>query len=365
MARCYRLHRVPDSEGFCAYCGSRVAPAWALWALYVLFPLCGIALAASLVFASRPPEVVTLVITATPPAVVSATPTLQPFSDTLEHTPTDMPTATLLPSETPWPGQSVPMALIPAGAFQMGGDADAAVEECKKLDPGSSCDRAWFADEEPIHTVTLKDFYIDVYEVTNARYQECVQSGACSAPSESKSATRDSYYSSSQFADYPVIYVSWDDAKAYCEWRGARLPTEAEWEKAARGGLEGKLYPWGDGFDGSRVNFCDKNCPYSWANKSFDDGYADTAPVGTYPSNGYGLYDMAGNVWEWTADWYAEEYYASSPAENPTGPASGQYRALRGGSWYYVGYNVRASYRYGYSPSNQYNDTGFRCAFSP
>ncbi len=306
MARCYRLHRVPDSEGFCTYCGSRVAPDWALWVVYVLFPLCGIAWVTSFVFASRPPEA------------------------------TDPPTLTLTSSGTPWPGQSVPMALIPAGAFQMGSEN------------GN-------IDEKPIHTVMLDAFYMDVYEVTNARYQECVQAGACSVPSASKSATRDSYYGSSQFADYPVIYVSWNDAKAYCEWRGARLPTEAEWEKAARGGLEGKLYPWGDEIDCAKANYWGK-----------DGGcVGDTSAVGIYAPNDYGLYDMAGNVWEWAADWYAEEYYASSPAENPTGPVSGESRALRGGSWNNDGLDVRASLRGGYSPTGRSNSAGFRCAFSP
>ncbi len=264
----------------------------------------------------------------------------------------------------PYP-QGGAMALIPAGAFQMGGNADAALQECQQLCPTCGCERGIFTDEEPIHTVTLDAFYMDVYEVTNARYQECVQAGACSAPSESKSYTRDSYYGSSQFADYPVILVSWDDAKTYCEWRGARLPTEAEWEKAARGGVEGKLYPWGDVFDGSRVNFCDKNCSFDWANQDFDDGYADTSPVGTYAPNAYGLYDMAGNVYEWVADWYAADYYAGSPADNPKGPASGEYRALRGGSWLNSGNLVRASSRYWYDPANRNDLIGFRCAFSP
>ena len=161
-----------------------------------------------------------------------------------------------------------------------------------------------------------------------------------------------------------MIYTSWEDAKTYCEWRDARLPSEAEWEKAARSGLAGKLYPWGDTFEGTLVNFCDKNCPFSHANTDFDDGYADTAPVGSYAPNDYGLYDMAGNVCEWVNDWYDSDYYLDSPAENPTGPVSGDYRVLRGDSWNDNGSYVRVAYRYNYGPIDRYNDIGFRCVAS-
>jgi formylglycine-generating enzyme required for sulfatase activity len=112
------------------------------------------------------------------------------------------------------------------------------------------------------------------------------------------------------------------------------------------------------------ANFCDANCEFDWANPNFNDGYADTAPVGSYPSNGYGLYDMAGNVWEWVADWYGENYYSNSPADNPSGPASGDYRALRGGTWFYNGNYLRVSDRSWITPDDWYNDIGFRCALS-
>jgi formylglycine-generating enzyme required for sulfatase activity len=295
------------------------------------------------------------------------TPTVQPTNTPqLTFTPTVRPTntPTNLPSRIT-DDHGVPVVLVPAGAFEMGGDADIALAECQKLFIGGDCQRDWFTDEERIHTVTLEDYYIDQYEVTNARYKACVDAGVCDPPGEVSSYTRSSYYGNSQYDDYPVIYVSWDDAKAYCEWRGARLPTEAEWEKAARGGLEGKLYPWGDGFDGSRANFCDRNCTYNWANKDYNDGYADTAPVGSYAPNGYGLYDMAGNVWEWVADWYDGGYYGVSPSNNPTGPSTGEYRVLRGGSWHYIGVSLRVATRLRYDPSNRFNGIGFRCALSP
>lgn len=260
------------------------------------------------------------------------------------------------------------MILIPAGPFEMGSDADVALAECQKLYIGSEdkCQRDWYEDEEPQHTVTLDAFYIDQYEVTNAQYATCVDDGGCEPPSSTASYARDSYYDNADYADYPVIYVNWDQATTYCEWRGARLPTEAEWEKAARG-TEGQLYPWGNTFDGSLTNFCDSNCDQSWANKDYDDGYADTAPVGSYPDgvSPYGVHDMAGNVWEWVADWYGGDYYSSSPETNPIGPTSGSSRVVRGGGWTNSGGNVRAAFRNRDGPTESNNIIGFRCARSP
>jgi formylglycine-generating enzyme required for sulfatase activity len=196
----------------------------------------------------------------------------------------------------------------------------------------------------------LDDYYIDKYEVTNARYQACVDAGVCQPPREMSSATRSNYYGNSDFDDYPVIYVDWDMAVVYCEWRGAQLPTEAQWEKAARG-TDGRSYPWGEGIDAILANY------------NYNIG--DTTAVGNYEDgvSPYGLYDMTGNVWEWVADWYSGTYYQTSPSANPTGPASGQFRGLRGGSWLNEEEFVHTFTR-GWNQLEyfQYVDFGFRCA---
>lgn len=261
----------------------------------------------------------------------------------------------------------VPMVLVRAGPFRMGSDPELALAECENLLSGAGCQRSGFEDQEPVHTVKLDDFLIDRYEVTNARYAECVDAGKCFAPSSTASSTRQSYYGNAEYDDYPVILVSWFDAKRHCEWRGARLPTEAEWEKAARG-TDGRLYPWGNALASNRANFCDRNCRYDWAHADYDDGYADTAPVGSYSMgiSPYGVYDMAGNVWEWVSDWYDADYYSASPSENPTGPSSGQFRVARGGAWFSQGISVLAPHRMANVPTAGYHLVGgFRCAQSP
>ena len=279
-------------------------------------------------------------------ATASYTPALtdrnQPSAtSTTTATFTPIPTETRppTPSATSWPTTMVDtkgilMALIPAGTFQMGSE--------------SGGDR-----EKPVHSVNLKAFYMDVYEVTNARYQGCVKAKVCVAPSGIQSSTRSDYYNDAQFADYPVIYVSWNDARTYCEWRGARLPTEAEWEKAARGKLEGRSYSWGNEIDCIKANYLGKE----------GGCVGDTNTVGSYIPNGYGLYDMTGNVWEWVSSLYRPYPYISNDGREDLA-ATGD-RVLRGGSWGNYGNDVRVSNRDGNIPSLQYSGLGFRCAFSP
>lgn len=293
-------------------------------------------------------------------------------SDTPSPILTKSPPASLTYTPTSLPDwiidiYDVPMVLVPEGTFWIGLEADRAYQECQQLCIGCTCERDWFTDMQPVHQVYLDTFFIDKYEVTNARYAQCVEAGACQQPHANSSNTRFSYYNDPQYADYPVIFVDWKQAKTYCEWRGARLPTEAVWEKAARG-TDNRLYPWGNTFDGMLANFCDKNCEFSHKNINYDDGYADTATVGSCPEgkSSYGAMDMAGNVWEWLADWYAVDYYAS-PSEwnNPTGPAIGDLRVVRGGAWHDDGDGLLSSNRNRYIPTNWYNNIGFRCARTP
>lgn len=240
--------------------------------------------------------------------------------------------------------KGIRMRLVPAGGFTMGSDDGA-------------------HEEKPAHLVTLDSFYIDKYEVTNAFYKACVDAGACELPEGDYSQTRSSYYGNPEFANYPVILVDWYQAKAYCEWRGAGLPTEAQWEKAARG-ADGRIYPWGNEFDGSLVNFCDASCPLDWASQVFDDGYEDTAPVGSYEGavSPYGVYDMAGNVSEWVNSQPQIYPYRADDGRESEELTMGNARALRGGAFEHEPDFLRSSFRSAGDPSGVGIGLGFRCA---
>lgn len=299
---------------------------------------------------------------------------------TLETTDSEPPPATVAPPPTLIPLPDVDgsrisekdgmrMLLVPEGEFLMGSLNEEA-------EAGES--------QKPQRSVFLDPFWIDQTEVTNAQFARFVQEMGYMTYAEQKGTAyvyegegkwnevaganwqypRGPACEHDNFEALPVVQVSWDDAKAYCEWAGRRLPSEAEWEKAARG-TDGRTYPWGnDAPTGNLLNVCDKNCPLEWADGNTDDSYEFTAPVGSYHAGAspYGALDMSGNVWEWVADWYGEDYYKTSPLSNPLGPESGNDRVLRGNSWSNGISSVRTALRHNDPPADPNDERGFRCA---
>ncbi|MDP6417524.1 MAG: formylglycine-generating enzyme family protein, partial [Gammaproteobacteria bacterium] len=240
-----------------------------------------------------------------------------------------------LPNQILWNKDGAEMAYIPAGSFEMG---DAMNET-----------ESYMERSRPVHTVTLDGFYMDKTEVTVGQFKAFL--------ADSDYIWGGSWTSVDQYSltdDHPMIYVTWWDAVAYATWAGKRLPTEAEWEKAARGGLAGKRYPWGDEVDNTKAHY-----------DSWNDGNGTTQPVGSYAANGYGLYDVAGNVWEWCLDKSDSSYYDNSPAENPLSTdyadiqalldnydSVSSRRVLRGGDWNTSANYLRVAHRNNHSPNS-------------
>lgn len=253
------------------------------------------------------------------------------------------------------------MVKIPSGTFKRGSafeETKKHLADCKKND--KSCSLWWFKDEYPDRLIFLKSFWIDKYEVSNSRYLEFVKAtghrpaldDSCATDKCREGNLWDGTTFPERINNQPVTQVSWYDADAYCKWRHKRLPSEAEWEKAARG-PSGNKYPWGNGPPKNRATFQRK-----W------QGVFTLTDVDSYP-NGvsiYGIHNMAGNVWEWVDDWYHMNYYRIGRKKNPKGPASGEFKMVRGGSWVNFPDTLRSALRRWSRPDVRFNDTGFRCA---
>lgn len=238
------------------------------------------------------------------------------------------------------------MVTVPAGPYTMGCSQEGGYMMCM--------------EDTPPHTVEVDTFEIDKYEVTYRRYKECIADGTCTEPFVGGACNWGFEWND----NYPVNCVDWEQAKTFCEWDGGkRLPTEAEWEKAARG-TDNRAFPWGDEPASCETTVMDENGP---ALPMPGCGSGKTMPVGSKPKGAspYGAMDMAGNLWEWTADWYSENYYANSPRKNPQGPSSGSFKTIRGGAWTMrTDPGLASTLRFAYAPQGQGYVIGFRCVRS-
>jgi formylglycine-generating enzyme required for sulfatase activity len=315
------------------------------------------------------------------PDVVEAVPTNTPVAPTIAYTlpanptetplPTDTsiplgtpkPTSSPVPTELPYPQpidqqinstDGAELVFVPAGEFTMGVNEDD--------------DPLFWGAEGPAHEVDLDEFWIYRMEVTNEMYQMCVAEGKCPRPSKTTSSISEDYYGNEKYHDYPVIHVSYTHAVSYCNWAGGKLPTEAQWEKAARG-TQSYSYPWGDqGPDSELANLCGSECiDGSERDSNHSDDFPGPAPVGGFPlgASPYSAFDMAGNVWEWVFDYFDSYYYSRSSYDNPRGPANGTRRVIRGGSWSNPRSGARTVARASLNPDDFTDTVGFRCVSNP
>jgi len=315
-------------------CFLRGLPAWVL----ILGALAGVALACLVLMLF----VIGVGAEETPPAASSPAPPTEDLSAGDQWT---------------RPADDKVMVHVPAGDFHVGSDDEAVAEAMAFCDEyGGACEQWVYEVEQPRHRVTLDPFWIDQTEVTHSEYDTCVRAGDCPKPQASLSERERAE------GRHPVTGVDWHAAESYCARAGGRLPTEAEWEFAARG-PEGPTFPWGHEFDGTRLNFCDANCPEEHGAAAFDDGYELTAPAGAYPGGASwcGALDMAGNVHEWVADWRGP--YKAADQENPTGPSATEKKVVRGGAYNSSPAAVRSAWRGQLAPEALAANLGFRCVW--
>lgn len=360
----------------------------AVWFFFILFAVIFSQLGADnlpafLALGSTATPTVTLTPTQTVPPTATATPmtTATPQATetaTITSTPAPSATSTATPTLTPTPIVEVSerddmvQVFVPEGEFLMG-----SLEDEPDADP----------DEQPQRLVYLDAYWIDQTEVTNAQFRRFIvatgyrteaqiinESPVYNLETDEWEETTGAYWQQPRgpgssldgLDSYPVVQVSWNDAVEYCKWAERRLPTEAEWEKAARG-VDGRRYPWGNTpLESNLLNSADRSIAKEWASDRLEDGYQLTAPVGNYPDGAspYGALDMSGNVWEWVYDIYYENIYRESPNENPTGAIYGNYRVRRGGSWRNTQKLVRVTHRLWHSDWSRSDQVGFRCARS-